>query len=291
MVNGPASDNYDIDLGPFSISDWYYEGADAISVRITNPATPGIPGFQGSPPPSDNILFNGKNINPRGAGGSYQVVTLTPNKKHLLRLINPSVDDTFTVSLNGHSFEIVANDLVPVTPQTVTSLYLAVGQRYDVIINANQAVGNYWFNVSYSSAPCGLSNNPRPAAIFRYSGAPATNPTAPGTVPPDTHCADLTSLSPLVVKTAPISGFTPNSGDTLNVALNINQQQARVFWPVNNSPMNVSWNHPTLEYIKNGNTASMPSTENVVSIPTGNIVGFMSLIEWATLTVASGRIG
>jgi hypothetical protein len=154
---------------------------------------------------------------------------------------------------------------------------MTVGQRYDVLINANQPVGNYWFNVSYSSAPCGLSNNPKPAAIFSYTGAPATNPTNAGTIPPDTHCADLTSLVPVVSKSAP-TGFTPTGGSTLNVALNINTQQAKVFWPVNNSPINVSWSNPTLQYVLNGNTASMPASENVVSIPTANTVSFYTRI-------------
>jgi hypothetical protein len=241
-------------------------------MRITNPATPAIPGFPGSPPASDNIFFNGKNINPAGAGGSYQKFTLTPNKIHRLRLINPSVDNTFTLSLVGHSFTIIAADFVPITPKVVTSLYMAIGQRYDVLINANQPVGNYWFNVSFSGAPCGRCNNPRPAAIFQYTGAPNTNPTNAGTVPPDVFCADRRDLVPIVSKSAPLANFQPNSGSTLNVQMTVNNQVARVFWPVNNSPMNVSWTAPTLEYVMNGNTGSMPAAENVVSIPTANIV-------------------
>ncbi|KAH8900905.1 hypothetical protein GQ53DRAFT_132912 [Thozetella sp. PMI_491] len=274
VINGPASANYDIDLGPLSISDWYYGAVDAILWRVNNPSNPFIPGFPGSPPPSDNVLFNGKNINPKGAGGSYQKITLTPGKLHLLRLINPSVENTFTVTLVGHTFQIVATDFVPITPVTVSSLYIAVGQRYDVIINASQAVGNYWFNVSYSSGPCGLSNNPKPAAIFSYSGAPSANPTTPGTVPPDTHCADPLTYSPVVTRTAPVASFTPSAADTLNTNIQINSSIARVFWPVNGSPMNVSWNNPTLAYVKSGTTASMPRAENVVSVPNGNTLTF-----------------
>lgn len=272
VINGPASANYDIDLGPFTVSDWYYGAVDTMMYRVNSPTNPYIPGFPGAPPNSDNILFNGTNINPKGAGGSYYRVTLTSGKVHRLRIINPSVENTFTVTLVGHSFTIIATDFVPVQPKTVTSLYVSVGQRYDVLITANQPVANYWFNVTMSSGPCGLSNNPKPAAIFSYSGASTGTPTTPGTVPPDSYCADPTGFTPVVTRTAPVASFTPNAQDTLNTNIYINNSVARVFWPVNNSPMNVSWNNPTLQYVESGTVSSMPSTENVIQVPQANTV-------------------
>ncbi len=276
VINGPASANYDIDLGPLMISDWYYGAVDTMMARVNNPSNPYIIGFPGSTPPSDNILFNGKNINPKGSGGSYQTLTLTPSKAHLLRLINPSVENTYTVSIVGHSMTIVATDFVPVQPKSVTSIYLAVGQRYDVIVTANQAVGAYWLNVSMPTGPCGLSANPKPAAILSYSGAAHPTPTVAGTVPPDSHCADPTAafFTPIVTRTAAVASFTPNAADTLNTNIVLSRNGvARVFWPVNNSPMNVSWSQPTLEYVKSGTTGSMPAAENVVSVPTAGVVG------------------
>ncbi|KAK3384924.1 multicopper oxidase-domain-containing protein [Podospora didyma] len=275
VINGPASSNYDIDLGPLMISDWYYNPVNQIAARVNNPNNPFIPGFPGSPPPSNNVLFNGKNRNPTGgAGGSYAKFTLTPGSKHLLRLINPSVQNSFTLTLVGHSFTIVATDLVPIQPVTVTSLYIGIGQRYDVIITANQPVANYWFNTTFSPGPCGLSNNPRPAAIFSYSGAPNANPTAAGTAPPDSRCADSLTYTPIVTRSAPVASFTATPGSTLNTKIQIDNSIARVFWPVNNSPMKVDWNNPTLEYVKNGNTGSMPAARNVISVPTANVWTF-----------------
>ncbi|KAL1902233.1 hypothetical protein Sste5346_001209 [Sporothrix stenoceras] len=280
VINGPASANYDIDLGPLLISDWYYAPVDTTLARVNNPNNPFIPGFPGSTPPSDNILFNGKNINPKGSGGSYQTIALTPGKAHLLRIVNPSVENTYTVSLVGHSFTIVATDFVPVQPKTVTSLYVAVGQRYDVIINATAASGLYWLNVTMPTGPCGLSNNPRPAAIVSYVGAaPARpTPTVAGTAPPDPSCADppASFFTPIVSRTAPgASTFSPNAADTLNTNIILSQNGvARVFWPVNNSPMNVSWNKPTLQYVLNGTTASMPAPENVISVPTAGVTTY-----------------
>ncbi len=273
QINGPTSANWDIDLGPLLISDWYLGAVDTMMFRVNSPSNPFIPGFPGSPPPSDNILFNGENINPHGAGGAYHTITLTPGKLHLLRLVNPSVENTFTVSLVGHSMTVVATDFVPVAPQTVSSLYIGVGQRYDVIINATQPAAKYWFNVTLPTGPCGLSNNPSPAAIFAYAGATGGNPTTRGTAPPDARCADSTAFAPVVTRMAPVAQFTPNAGDTLNTNIILNRNGvARVFWPVNNSPMNVSWGMPTLEYVQAGTVGSMPADENVIQVPTANTV-------------------
>ncbi|KAK4180929.1 putative laccase precursor [Triangularia setosa] len=277
-INGPVSSNYDDDLGPLIISDWYYASAFALAHRVNSPTNPYIPGFPGSPPPSDNILFNGLNRRANGASGSYRRFTLTAGRRHLLRLINGSVQASFTVSLVGHSFTIVATDMVPITPVTVTSLYIGVGQRYDVIINANQPVGNYWFNTTFSSAPCGGATN-RPAMIFQYSGAPTANPTNAGTVPPDSRCADLLSYSPIVSKSVPSASFT--TGNTLNTRLQISTTGgiSRVYWPVNNTPMKVNWGNPTLEYVKNGNTGSMPADTNAISVPTANTWTFWLIVN------------
>ncbi len=87
VIHGPASLPYEIDLGVFPVSDWYYGTADNIQARVTDPNNPFVPGAPGAPPPSDNVLINGSNIDPAGGpGGKYTKVTLTPGKRHRLRL-------------------------------------------------------------------------------------------------------------------------------------------------------------------------------------------------------------
>ena len=87
VINGPASLPYDIDLGPFPITDYYYKTADEL-VEFTK-----ING----PPASDNVLFNGTNVHPVTGAGKYAVVNLTPGKRHRLRIINTSVENHFQV--------------------------------------------------------------------------------------------------------------------------------------------------------------------------------------------------
>jgi FtsP/CotA-like multicopper oxidase with cupredoxin domain len=61
------------------------------------------------------------------AGGKYAVTTLQPGKKHLLRLENNGINEYFHVTLDGHPFEVIAADFVPIVPFTTNSLVLSVG--------------------------------------------------------------------------------------------------------------------------------------------------------------------
>ncbi len=266
IVHGPSSANWDIDLGPYMVGDYYHDTADRLHLKAEKVSN-------GPPPDSDNVLFRGKNINPAGAGGAYDRLVLTPGKKHLVRLINPSVDNSFTVSLVGHTFTVIANDLVPITPVTRSSLFLGVGQRYDVIVEANQPVANYWFNATLeANNNCGRSHNPYPAAIFQYSGASSTAlPTNKGT-PITAGCAGEKGFAPIITRTVDPALFQPT---TLPVSLAFpTGPRGQVFeWRVRNVPIAVEWDHPVLEYILQGNT-TFPAAINLVDVPNADVWTF-----------------
>ncbi|KAK6068603.1 multicopper oxidase [Seiridium cupressi] len=259
-INGPATADYDIDLGVYPIFDYYYLTADE-GVRLVQ--------TQPIPPNSDNVFFNGTNINPTDPSlGEYSVVTLTPGAKHRLRLINPSIEHNYQVSLVGHEFTIISTDLVPVEPVVASDVFLGVGQRYDIIIDASEAVDNYWFNVTLSGTGlCGTSNNPAPAAIFRYDGAADALPTDPGTEPADSLCNDRNDFVPIIERTTSAADITPAVllNDNLPVTLSFPPLSTTVTWFVNGSAIDVQWDHPILEYVLEGNT-SYPRSENIVVV-------------------------
>ena len=76
------------------------------------------------PPTADTILINGKNVGANG--GSYDLKTLTPGKKHLVRFINTGTNNYFHVSLDGHPFQVVGADFNAVTPFTTTDLTIGM---------------------------------------------------------------------------------------------------------------------------------------------------------------------
>jgi FtsP/CotA-like multicopper oxidase with cupredoxin domain len=259
QINGPASANYDIDLGVFPIFDYYYFTADdGVHTTMAFPI----------PPPSDNVLFNGTNINPNDPNqGEYAVVTLTPGSKHRLRILNPGIENGFQVSLVGHEFTVIATDFVSVEPFVTDNLFLGIGQRYDVIIDASQTVGNYWFNVTFSSTGlCGFSRNPAPAAIFRYEGANEELPAAAGLRPIDSLCSDRNDITPIIRRSAPPENFNPfESRTNLPVELSFPPLSPTVTWYINESSIYVDWDRPVLDYVLEGNT-SYPRRENVVVV-------------------------
>ena len=254
QIEGPASLPYDIDLGVFPISDYYYKSADDL-VHFT---------MNNGPPFSDNVLFNGTGKHPVTGVGEYANVTLTPGKRHRLRIINTSTENHFQVSLANHTMTVIASDMVPVNAMTVDSLFLAVGQRYDVTIDASRTPSNYWFNVTFGGqAFCGGSLHPNPAAIFHYAG---------GAPPVDHQCLDNMNLSPVVTRSAPVTGFVKKPGNTLPVTLDLTGTPLFV-WKVNASAINVDWQKPVLDYVMTQNT-NYPAGDNIVQIDSVDQVGF-----------------
>jgi len=251
------------------LTDYYYETADRLQRRAELVA--------GGPPDSNNVLFRGKGVHASGNGGSYDRLTLTPGKKHLLRLINTSVDNSFTVSLVGHSFTVVHTDLVAVQPIVKNQLFLGVGQRYDVIIEANQQVDNYWFNVTMEANNfCGRSNNKFPAAIFHYDGASNGLPTNKGS-PITAKCDGETGFVPIVPRTLTASDFQVNKEFRVDLEQPNFDFRGQVFrWEINDIDIDIEWDHPILERIHEKNT-TWPSKNNIFEINQANVWTFWVL--------------
>ena len=71
---------------------------------------------------ASNYLINGQNIKPDGSAGTRATFNFTPGKKHLLRLINTSVDNHFKFAIDGHTMTVISTDFVPINPYTTDIL-------------------------------------------------------------------------------------------------------------------------------------------------------------------------
>lgn len=58
----------------------------------------------------------------------------------------------YTFSIDGHSMTVIEADGVETEPVDVDELVIYAGQRYSVVVEANQTVGNYCTFVSPSKA-------------------------------------------------------------------------------------------------------------------------------------------
>ncbi|KAI9643544.1 laccase, multicopper oxidase, benzenediol:oxygen oxidorectuctase [Ciborinia camelliae] len=265
VINGPATANYDVDLGTYMVQDWYYTPVFALSDRVAH--------SQIGPPTADNGLINGSMVAPSGqTGGKYTTNTITSGKKYRLRFINTSVDNHFMVSLDGHPFTVITADFVPIKPYTTNWIFIGIGERYDVVFYANQTVGSYWFRAEVQPG-CGLNSNNGPTlngnikSIFTYKGAVNSTIPASTATPYTQRCTDETGLIPFWDSFVP-SGPLLNTAQ-LDVAINIGvtTEGAVVKWGINLTSLDVDWKKPILQYVLDGNN-SWPVSENLISLNT-----------------------
>lgn len=134
-----------------------------------------------------------------------------PIKKYLLRIINTSFDSTFVFSIDNHNLTIISTDFVPITPYSGNSVLVGIGQRYNVIVEANPIAynssnklptdGNYWIRTYVS--PCGPGQPDgkqgyERTGVLRYGESkslPTTVP--PDNIPKDCSDEDYTNLHPI----------------------------------------------------------------------------------------------
>jgi len=117
VINGPSSANWDIDLGPVSLTDWWHTPAfiEYFIQRI----------FGTAPGPADNGLINGKNL--FNGGGEYSVFTFVPGLKHRIRLINTSTDTAFKFWIDQHTMTVQAADFIAIEPYETEVLNIGIG--------------------------------------------------------------------------------------------------------------------------------------------------------------------
>jgi FtsP/CotA-like multicopper oxidase with cupredoxin domain len=143
IINGPSSGNYDEDLGALMIQDWDHTPAEQLWDKVKN----------GGPPSMDNTLINGTapyncvgstNADCIG-GGQYFKTEFVAGTTYKIRVINVGIDMTFRFQIDAHDFQVVAMDLVPIVPYTTDNILVGIGQRYEIIVNANATNdGDYW---------------------------------------------------------------------------------------------------------------------------------------------------
>lgn len=124
---------------------------------------------------SDAITINGQ------PGSQYNcsldatpVFDVTKGNTYLLRIINAAVNFQMFVAVTNHSLTVVEVDAEYTQPLTTNVVVLAPGQTTNVLLTANQAIGQYYITATiYSPASNVLVPFPTtPAtAILRYNGA------------------------------------------------------------------------------------------------------------------------
>jgi hypothetical protein len=195
-INGPASADYDEDLGTLFLQDWSH--TPALTLWANTP---------GGLFTLENTLLNGTNTY-KGTDGSitgkkFETV-FEPGQKYRVRLINVAVDGIFDFHIDGHNFTIISTDLVPIKPLVVDHIQIHIGQRYDIIIEANAAPGDYWirggWNVNCNAIGTNGDVSGNSTGIIRYNSSSTADPTSVDTIGIISNCfdQDRTTLEPVL---------------------------------------------------------------------------------------------
>ncbi|KIW28756.1 uncharacterized protein PV07_04630 [Cladophialophora immunda] len=268
VIHGPATSDYDYDMGTVMIDDTFPITAAAMASRIAHVGPGG----------SFNTLFNGMNKNPDGTapGGTPFSWGVKPCKKHLFRIINSSAQNSYIVGFDNHTMTVIAADFVPIVPYTTTTLNIATGQRFDVIVQMDQAPSSYYVRaVIQTGCPSGGANSGLGTAnaIINYENATPVTPVISTSITNVTAniCQDepLASLVPYLEKPAGTvtafqgSASTIPAGSVTSVATN---DDGTVFqWYINNAVINVNYSQPTLQTLAQGSNNSLISNPVVLS--------------------------
>ncbi|KAH9059155.1 laccase [Lactarius vividus] len=232
----PHGDLYDVDDEDtiITLADWYH---------FSSLQAPLVP-------VSDSTLINGKGRYPGGPSVSLAVVNVVQGKRYRLRLVSISCEPAFNFSIDGHQLTIIEVDSVNHQPLLVDSLQIFAGQRYSVVLNANQPINNYWIralpNVGASQNFTGLTN----LAILRYLNASLTNPSDPTeNIPASVRPLKETDLHPLDL--IPVPGNPIPGGADININLVVSIDFSTFKFLVNNVSFE-SPDVPVLLQILNG---------------------------------------
>ncbi|KAJ5635585.1 CAZyme family AA1 [Penicillium longicatenatum] len=261
IINGPATASYDVDMGSLFLSDWTHQTVDELYLteEVNGPTS------------LANGLINGTNVyqpneNSTIVSGHRFKMKVNEGTSYRLRLVNPAVDTHWKFSIDNHTLEVIAMDFVPIVPYKTDVISIAMGQRYDVIVTANQnhVADSFWMRALPGSL-CSANNQSENIRGIVYYGKTAKIPTTTA-FHTTSDCLDepLASLVPWVKKNVEAPAYD-NSTD-----VNVFKNAENLFrWEFNTTSLNVSWTDPTLLNIYN-NKMDFSDTSGIVELPGKN---------------------
>ncbi|KAJ3495688.1 hypothetical protein NLG97_g3212 [Lecanicillium saksenae] len=241
VINGPSTQNYDYDGGPILLSDWSHRPVDELySAALT-----------GGPPQMTNGLINGSNIwaNDSTTLGKRFSMSVKSGASYRLRLINGAIDTHFKFSIDSHTMTVIAMDFVPIKPYNTKVLDIAIGQRYDVVVTADQALlaSDFWIRAIPQTACSNCANVDGIRGILYYDGVPSTPSSKPYAY--TDACVDEPAES--LVPHLPLQVGAQDGSDTEVLGL---ARSNVLQWTVDSISFNASWSNPTLLQMQNNET-------------------------------------
>lgn len=262
VIHGPTSKEYDVDAGTIFLNDWTHETVDSLYDAAQD-------SVNGGPRTMDNGLINGMNTwgvqgTANQTGQRFELPTkLEPGKTYLFRIINGAIQSSYKFYIDGHQLEVINMDFTNIEPYKTDTLSINIGQRYMVLVKADQPSGAYWMRADNQNACDETIQADDIKGIVRYAG---TDDTA---IPTSTkhdyigECVDepLSSLVP-VAKLNPVSSDVEFVEDvTLDTVDNLFK------WYLSGTTFMSHYEDPTLVRIVADGVAPTYAGDLVLSLP------------------------
>ncbi|EXJ83398.1 hypothetical protein A1O1_07020 [Capronia coronata CBS 617.96] len=270
IVHGPTNIDYDEDLGPVLLTDYYHGNYFDILEEVMGTDLSKVAPF------SDNNLINGKgdfdcsltsNSTKCTPGAGYSKFQFTKGKTYRLRLINGGAEGIQKFSIDNHQLKVIAYDFVPIVPYTTEIVTLGVGQRADIVVEATGTPTDaIWMRSVISN--CSATHQPYGYAMIYYQNADINIKPNTTAWPDNTDgCAndDLSLTTPYFPITPPPTPATEVSID-INFGLNAT---GHLVWTMNNSTFRTCYNDPVLARAQQKGSSS-----------TANGTAFVYPTEW-----------
>jgi FtsP/CotA-like multicopper oxidase with cupredoxin domain len=168
---------------------------------------------QGGPGLSEAVDYPLYLINGR-APNDPDTLNVRSGEKARLRLVNPSGETVFRFAVGGHRLTITHSDGQPVEPVEVDVVKLGPGERYDVMVEANNP--GVW---QVAAAPEGKNGLAR--AVLRYEESSQSSPPPTGSRPQELSGRLLSygDLRTIRDETFPSDGLFGGPDRTLDLTL------------------------------------------------------------------------
>ncbi|KAF3761016.1 hypothetical protein M406DRAFT_83754 [Cryphonectria parasitica EP155] len=268
LINGPATANYDDDLGNLFLMDWSHNTADQILISAT---------YSDAAVVMPTSLINGTNVyNDTDTGvetGSRYETTFEPGKKYRLRLVNSAASNHFRFMIDNHMMEVISADFVPIHPYNTTQLSIGAGERYDVVVTASEASGNFWMR-SIPQLNCTKTTNVDDVlGVIRYTSENGTvldADTLPVTAAYEytDSCADEDPANLIPYLQSDPSATYDYRDDEKTAVIN----GAEVSWTMGGTAFSVEWGNPSLQQVidADGTKSNWTTDQHALVLPEAN---------------------
>jgi FtsP/CotA-like multicopper oxidase with cupredoxin domain len=276
IIHGPTSKTWDVDAGTVFLQDWSHETVSS-QYEMEQDAV------NGGPRTMDNGLINGMNTwgiegTTNQTGQRFELDTkFEPGKTYLLRIINGAIQGSMKFYIDSHELEVINMDFTNIVPYKTDVLNIQIGQRYMVLVKANQTPGNYWMRADSQKSCASNLQADDIKGIIRY--ADAENATlAPTSTAHDyiDQCIDepLESLVPV----AQVNAYNDDKRFTQDITVAADHDNL-FKWYLSGTTFNSKYEDPTLVRVVANNSAPIYSGDLVLDLP--------KMGEWIYIIVES----